>query len=193
MKTEMAKSKETTPAAPSAKAVQVEAKAKVAPPPLEDDELPDDFVPPEHAQMHGDEFHPWVDKKKMIGKRFVGILKGRFMKKTKKGGFGFTIQLEKVPRGGVPCSSSEPDPNNKDKRVSVDVVCRGGDLVSLDHTKALDDLQGLVESGGVYRVYLKITELASLGSGNDFYKYEVHSECLKQPPAPVAADGIPGF
>lgn len=170
-------------------------KVSAAPAPLEDDELPDDYKPPEHAQVHGDEFHPWVDKKKMVGKTFVGILKGRFMKKGKKtkGGYGFTIQLEKVPRGGVPCSSSEPDPHNKDKRIKTDVMCRGGDLVSLDHTKALDDLQPLVESGGVYRVYLRILELIPLDTGNDFYKFDVRSECLKQPPPTPAVDGVPSY
>lgn len=190
--TEASKGPQAAPTSTTdAKAKAANDKAPVAK--LEDDELSDDFVIPEDAQVHGDEFHPWMDKKKMLGKLFVGILKGRFQKKGKKtkGGFGFTIQLEKVPRGGVPCSSSEPDPENPEKRISKDVLCRGGDMISLDHTKALDDLQGLVESGGVYRVYLKITELTRLDTGNDFYKFEVHSVCLKQPPAPVADGGIP--
>lgn len=194
MKTEAKDQKSAAPSAPQAG----DAKAKDAEKEtvrLADDELPDDFMPPEHAQVHGDEFHPWVDKKKMIGKPFVGILKGRFQKKGKKtkGGYGFTIQLEKVPRGGVPCSSSEPDPNNKDKRISVEVMCRGGDLISLDHTKALEDLQPLLETGGVYRVYLRITELVALDTGNDFYKFDVRSECIKQPPAPVNDGGIPMY
>ena len=172
----------------AAPATKEEPKSEVPTQSLADGELADGFEMPEDFQeLGGGEFHPWVDKKNMVGKPFVGILKGRFQKQGKKtkGGFGFTIKLEKTPRGGIPCITSDPE-----TRERKEVVCRAGEFISLDHTKSLDELQTLLDGGGVYRVFLKIKEVRKLESGNDFYDWQKGSKCVKAPPRP---DDSPGF
>lgn len=168
-------------------------KAKAANGAAEDEpaELDDDFdVGDDYQELGGGEFHPWVDKQAMIGKPFIAVLKGRFQKQGKrsKGGFGFTLRLERVPKGGIPCITSDPE-----TRKPVKLVCRPGQMVSLDHTKALDDLQDLLDSGGVYRVYFKIKEVQTLESGNTFYKWITKAKCVKAPPKPVEREDEPPF
>lgn len=155
-----------------------------APEALLEGEIEDEYEPPDDFEEQGGEYHPWVNKPKMIGKPFMGILKGRFPKlgKRSKGGFGFTIKLTKTPRGGVPCLTGDPDTGE-----TINVVCRKGDLVSLDHTKGLNELEELIKTGGTYEVYLKIKGVKQLDSGNTFYEWRRAAKCVA-PPAPLEDD-----
>ncbi len=111
-----------------------------------------------------------------------GVLVGYMHKKGLMKANAFQIKLT------MPCMVSEK--TEKGAKASTRTA-QPGEVVSVDDSKALEDLRKFTADGGRYEVYIKYIEQQPLANGQSFWLAQVAKKILSAPPAPVAGDKIP--
>jgi hypothetical protein len=122
--------------------------------------------------ISSDKSAPWFVKSE--GATVIGILVGRFTFRDGDGKEKAYYQVH-LRNDGVVCSKGKGDKKEE-------IICNKGDTVSIDETKALEDLAPFMTDGGKYGVKIVVGSKDKVpGTGRTFWNMSVQKKVLSPP------------